>query len=151
MAETFPDISSLSLTNSKPLEFSFSLPHSPQTNIHLHLTNHRASLLIFLTTASTDAATTAASLGSFVYAMPNRTSPSAVPLSTPLYTHSSTLDFATRLAKALARRVWKPVYVGNSISFANTGMGGAVEEEMEGFRRCVEVIVKILERENGEE
>jgi hypothetical protein len=30
-------------------------------------------------------------------------------------------------------------------------MGGTVEEEMEGFRRCVEVVVGLLEREkNGE-
>ena len=73
------------------------------------------------------------------------TSPSAAPLSTPLYTHSSTLDFATRLAKVLARRVGKPVYVGNSMSFANAGMGGTVEEEMEGFKRCLEVITGVLE------
>ena len=56
------------------------------------------------------------------------------------------MDFATRLAKVLARKVGKPVYVGNSVSFASAGMGGTVEEEMEGFRRCVEVVVALLER-----
>jgi hypothetical protein len=40
----------------------------------------------------------------------------------------------------------KPVYVGNSISFASTGMGGTVEEEMEGFRRVVEVVVGLLDK-----
>lgn len=53
-----------------------------------------------------------------------------------------------RLAKVLARRVGKPVYVGNSMSFANAGMGGTVEEEMEGFKRCVEVIVGVLESDD---
>ena len=32
-----------------------------------------------------------------------------------------------------------PVYVTNSISFANAGMGGTVEEEMEAFKNIVEV------------
>lgn len=43
------------------------------------------------------------------------------------------------------------MYVGNSMSFANAGMGGTVEEEMEGFKRCVEVIIGVLESdEKGE-
>jgi hypothetical protein len=77
-----------------------------------------------------------------------RASPAST-LSTPLYTHSGNLDFTNRLAKVLARKTGKPVYVGNSISFANAGMGGTVEEEMEGFGRCVEVIVGLLK--DGEE
>jgi len=72
------------------------------------------------------------------------TSPSN-PFSTTLYTQTQTLDFTTRLAKVLARKVGKPVYVGNSISFSSTGMGGNVEEEMEGFRRCVEVVTGLIE------
>lgn len=47
----------------------------------------------------------------------------------------------------LARKTGKPVYVGNSISFASAGMGGTVEEEMEGFRRCVEVVIQLLDME----
>ena len=31
------------------------------------------------------------------------------------------------------------------MSFANAGMGGTVEEEMEGFKRCLEVITGVLE------
>ena len=65
-------------------------------------------------------------------------------LSTPLYTHGGTLDFATRLSKVLARKTGKPVYVGSSSSFASAGMGGIVEEEMEGFRRVVEVVMGLL-------
>jgi hypothetical protein len=71
MASALPNISSLSLAASKSLELSFPLPHAPQTSTHLHLTNHRTSLLVFLTTSSADAAVAAAALGSFVYAMPN--------------------------------------------------------------------------------
>ncbi|KAF2276843.1 uncharacterized protein EI97DRAFT_458172 [Westerdykella ornata] len=125
-----------------PIEVSFPLPRAPQTNAHLQLTDNRTCLVIFLTTTTSESSTLA-SLGSFVYAMPNRSSPSDV-FSTPLYTYAGNLDFTTRLAKVLARKAGKPVYVGNSISFASAGMGGTVEEEMEGFRRCVEVVMGLL-------
>lgn len=46
------------------------------------------------------------------------------------------------MAKLLARKASKPVYVGNSISFASTGMGGTVEEEIEGFKKVVEVVME---------
>jgi len=62
-------------------------------------------------------------------------------LSTPLHTSEPTLEFTTRLAKLLTRRTGKPVYVGNSISFASAGMGATVEEEMEGFKKVVEVVM----------
>jgi len=38
------------------------------------------------------------------------------------------------------------VYVGNSISFASAGMGGTVEEEMEGFRKVVEIVMGEVDR-----
>jgi Proteasome assembly chaperone 4 len=62
-------------------------------------------------------------------------------LSTPLCTYESSVDFATRLAKLLARKTKMPVYVGNSISFESAGMGGAIEEEMEGFKKVVTVVM----------
>lgn len=71
--------------------------------------------------------------------------PSALPLTTPLLPHASSQDFATRVAIALARKVKKPVYVGSSLSFSGTAMGGAVEEEMRGLSRCIEVIVGVVE------
>lgn len=40
------------------------------------------------------------------------------------------------------------MYVGNSMSFASAGMGGTVEEEMEGFRRVVGVVVGLLTDKN---
>lgn len=74
-----------------------------------------------------------------------RTNPGQT-ISTPLYTHESSLEFTTRLAKLLARKSKKPVYVGNSISFASAGMGGTVEEEMEGFRKVVEIVMGEVDR-----
>lgn len=61
--------------------------------------------------------------------------------STPLYTYESSVEFTTRLAKLLARKAGRPVYIGNSISFESAGMGGTVEEEMEGFKRVVDVVM----------
>lgn len=129
--------------STKSIQVSFPLPRSLQTNIHLQLTDNLTTLLLFFTSASTEG-TTSASLGSFVYAMPNNINPSDT-FCTPLYTHNANLDFTTRLAKVLARKTGKPTYVGNSISFASAGMGGTVEEEMEGFRRCVEVVMGLLQ------
>ncbi|CAN9096570.1 unnamed protein product [Alternaria alternata] len=126
-------------------EVSFPLPKAPHTNIHLQLTDNGPNLLLFLTTAAAESATSAP-LGSFVYAMPNMAKP-AEALSTPLFTHGGTLDFTTRLSKVLARKTGKPVYVGNSSSFASAGMGGTVEEEMEAFRRVVEVVMGLLKSE----
>lgn len=59
------------------------------------------------------------------------------------------MEFTTRLAKLLARKTRKPVYVGNSMSFASTGMGGTVEEEMEGFKKVVEVVMDAVRNGDG--
>lgn len=45
------------------------------------------------------------------------------------------------MAKILARKTEAPVYVTNSVSFSNAGMGGTVEEEMEGFSNIVQVVL----------
>lgn len=37
-----------------------------------------------------------------------------------------------------------PVYVTNSISLENAGMGGTVEEEMEAFKNVVDVVLARL-------
>jgi hypothetical protein len=68
--------------------------------------------------------------------------PKSFPVSTPLYSQLETLDFATRLAKVIASRLKKPTYVGSSLSFASAGRGGDPEEEMEGFRKIVEVVTQ---------
>ncbi len=74
-----------------------------------------------------------------------RTNPHNI-LSTPLYAQESTVDFTSRLARLLAKKLQLPVYVGNSISFAGAGMGGSVEEEMAGFKACVEVVLEQITR-----
>ena len=51
-----------------------------------------------------------------------------------------------RVAKIVAKKVAIPVYVSSSISFASVGQGGTVEEEMEGIRRCMEVILPEVEK-----
>lgn len=52
----------------------------------------------------------------------------------------SSIEFTTRLAKFLARKFDKAIYIGNSISFDSTGLGGSVEEELEGFKKVVDVV-----------
>lgn len=54
-----------------PIQISFPLPKAPETNIHLHLTINKVSILLFLTTALNGNTSTAPPLGSFVYALPN--------------------------------------------------------------------------------
>ncbi|KAI9646245.1 hypothetical protein NHQ30_005685 [Ciborinia camelliae] len=132
-----------------PIQISFPLPKAPETNIHLHLTINKVSILLFLTTALNGDTSTTPPLGSFVYALPNRMNASQ-PLSTPLCVYESSVEFTTRLAKLLARKTGKPVYVGNSISFASAGMGGTVEEEMEGFKKVVEIVMEhVRKTEDG--
>lgn len=56
---------------SKPFELAITLPQSPGTRIHLHITVLASSLMLFLTSASMDAGQASAAMGSFVYAMPD--------------------------------------------------------------------------------
>lgn len=56
---------------SRPVELAFELPHSPGLRINLHLTVKASSILLFLTSTNTDASQSVASMGSFVYAMPD--------------------------------------------------------------------------------
>jgi hypothetical protein len=50
----------------------------------------------------------------------------------------------------LARKTYKPVYVGNSMSFASAGMGGTVEEEIEGFKKVVAVVMGEVQKTEGQ-
>ncbi|KAJ3519639.1 hypothetical protein NM208_g14047 [Fusarium decemcellulare] len=126
------------------IELSVPLPRSLDTRIFLRLSTKAKSVVLFLTTASQDELAAPVSMGSFVYALPNRLDP-VQPLSTTLYSSESSVEFTTRLAKLLARKVELPVYVSNSMSFANAGMGGTVEEEMEAFKTVVQVVLERLQ------
>jgi hypothetical protein len=56
----------------KPLEISFPLPKAPHTTLQAHLTFLATATTLFLTTiAPGESASTLASMGSFVYAMPD--------------------------------------------------------------------------------
>lgn len=70
------------------------------------------------------------------------------PLATTLFSAEPTLEFTTRLAKLLARKANLPVYVTNSMSFVDAGMGGTVEEEMQALKDIVQVTLAQL-REDG--
>lgn len=61
-------------------------------------------------------------------------------ISTTIYTAPSSIEYTTRVAKILARRTGKPIYVGCSID--PNGLGLTVEEEMEGLSKIVNVITE---------
>ncbi|KAK5656180.1 hypothetical protein OQA88_4940 [Cercophora sp. LCS_1] len=126
------------------VQLSLPLPRSLDTRIYLRLTIKSKAILLFLTTASADEAGAPTPLGSFVYALPDKYNP-AQPLSTPLCTVEPTLEFTTRMAKLIAKKTQLPTYVGNSISFASTGLGGTVEEEMEAFKQVVQLVLSKLQ------
>jgi hypothetical protein len=65
-------------------------------------------------------------------------------LCTPLYRDLANLDFANIVAKMVARKTGLPVYVGNSLSFSSTALGGVVEEQMAVFKKIMEVMLDKL-------
>ncbi|KAK5631164.1 hypothetical protein RRF57_006879 [Xylaria bambusicola] len=129
---------------SEPIQVSFPLPRGMDTKIHMRLTVQSKAILLFVTTVAAEDSNKPAPMGAFVYALPDRYNP-AQPLSTTIYSTEATLEFTTRLAKLLAKKTNMPVYVGNSISFANTGLGGSMEEEMETFKQVVTVALDKLQ------
>ncbi|MBE7180559.1 MAG: hypothetical protein INR71_04985 [Terriglobus roseus] len=138
---------------SNPIQLSFPLPHNPQSRIHIHLTLASHHTLLFL--AGSDAASGAgpadspSALRALVCAMPARGG-AAPPSCTTLYGGgggAGQVDFAARVARAVARRTGRPAYVGNGLAVgAGTGMGSTVEEEMEGLRGVVEVVMGEVDR-----
>ncbi|KAL4871316.1 hypothetical protein BDV12DRAFT_164595 [Aspergillus spectabilis] len=122
-----------------PAELSFPLPKALHTTTHIHLTVLDNCTMIFLATSTPgDSAGSVKPMGSFVYAMPDRTSPRST-ISTTLYTTTSTEEYATRIAKILARRMGVPVYLGCSID--PVALGLLPEEEMEGLTRIVDTVM----------
>ncbi|KAI1117258.1 hypothetical protein F5Y14DRAFT_376637 [Nemania sp. NC0429] len=129
---------------SAPIQVSFPLPRGMDTKIHMRLTIQSKAILLFITTVAAEDLDKPAPMGSFVYAIPDRYNPSQ-PLSTTIYSAEATLEFTTRLARILAKKINMPVYVGNSISFASTGLGGTMEEEMAAFKQVVTVALDKLQ------
>jgi len=62
-------------------------------------------------------------------------------LGTALYQKTGSIDFVTRLAKVLARRLRKPVYVGGEVRF------WAVEDEGHALRGIVQIVVDKIGQE----
>lgn len=128
----------------KPQEISFPLPKALHTTAHVHLTILETCVTIFLaTTTPGEPGGSLKPMGSFIYAMPDRHSPRSV-ISTVLYSSPSTEEYTSRVAKILARRMSLPVYVGCSID--PRALELAVEEEMEGLSKLVEVIMDRWEK-----
>ena len=73
---------------------------------------------------------------------------SGTPISTALYSSAASIDYATRTAKILARRMQRPVYVGCSVDVLGMTMmeGMTVNEEMEGFRKMIETVMAEFEK-----
>jgi hypothetical protein len=130
----------MTMAQNEAVEFSIPLPGSLDTRIYVRLSTQAKAILLSLTTASQDELSAAKPMGSFVYALPNRFD-AQQPLATTLFTSEATLEFTTRMARLLARKTQLPVYVTNSISLANTAMGGTMEEEMAAFKGIVEVVL----------
>ncbi|KYK57050.1 hypothetical protein DCS_04057 [Drechmeria coniospora] len=124
-------------------QLSIPLPQSLDTRVYLRLSTQAKAIVLCLTTASLDQLAGPKPMGSFVYALPDRFNPQQ-PLSTTLFSHEPTIEFATRLAKMIARKSQLPVYVTNSMIVADAGMGGTVEEEMDVLRAIVKLTLERL-------
>ncbi|KAL5598986.1 hypothetical protein BROUX41_003695 [Berkeleyomyces rouxiae] len=130
-------------TLSQVTQVSLPLPRSMDAKIFVRMELRDKSIMLFLTTAGVDSAGSLPSLGSLVYAISDRYNPSQ-PLATVLYSVESTVESTTRLAKMVARKTGRPVYISNSMRLASTGMGGSPEEELEAFKKVVEVVTSKL-------
>ncbi|KIX05673.1 uncharacterized protein Z518_03645 [Rhinocladiella mackenziei CBS 650.93] len=121
-----------------PVHIFFPLPKNPHLTFHAHLSFLGHCSMVHLTTTNVgESDNQLPSMGSFVYAMPDMTDNRNV-ISTALSTSVPSIDYATRVAKILARRMKQPVYVGCSINLAGT----FVEEELEGLTTAVDRIMQ---------
>ncbi|KAJ2971071.1 hypothetical protein NQ176_g7872 [Zarea fungicola] len=127
-------------------ELSIRLPKSVDTRIFMRVAMLDKAVMVALTTSSQEELGATTPMGSMVYALPDRFNPQQ-PLATTIFTTEATLEFTTRVARLLARRANLPLYVTNSISFVNAGMGGTVEEEIEALKNVVDVISNLLKKE----
>lgn len=152
-----------------PKQLSLTVPRHPHLNLHLHLTFLVNCSMVHLTTSTVgESHNSSPPLGSFVYAMPDVRMKHKVhgvklllvpkhfhrinsgmqrlnqrnAISTALTTSNESIDYATRLAKILARRTKSPAYVGCSMNFA----GITADEEIEGLALVVDHIMHQWEK-----
>jgi hypothetical protein len=143
----------------KSRQFSFPLPNAPQSRVFVHVTVYAHSLLIYVSSSS-EGASPSSNMGSFIYAMPNvrenapahalyssltspdqLREPASMPLSTPLFEELPTMDFATRLAKAIAKRAGKPTYVASSAALSNVGKAHEAADDVVAFKAVIDGIM----------
>lgn len=65
---------------SKPIELAIPMPKAPDTKIHLQLTVRATSLLLFVSSVIDGNTSATASMGSFVYAIPDVSHSSVIKL-----------------------------------------------------------------------
>lgn len=66
-----PQINGDAARPAPPIELAFTLPTSPDTRVHLQITNMANALTVFLASSNAGAAPGTAPLSSLVYALPN--------------------------------------------------------------------------------
>lgn len=142
------------LDESKTTELAFTLPMSLDTKIYLHVNNLANAVMVVLATTSITSTGSLPPLGNLVYAIPNvclnrhrcntltkslqRLEPSGQPLCTTLYARASSLDFVSRLARILAKKLSKPVYVGGEIKL------WVQEDEAVALRGILDLVMKAV-------
>ncbi|KAJ4145614.1 hypothetical protein LMH87_004460 [Akanthomyces muscarius] len=136
----------MAFKDTQSVEVSIPLPKSLDTRIFIRVATLDKAVMVSLTTASQEETGATTPMGSMVYALPDRFNPQQ-PLATTIFTTEATLEFTTRTARILARRANRPVYVTNSMSFVNAGMGGTVEEEMEALKNVIDIVSDQLKKE----
>ena len=65
----------------------------------------------------------------------------------PIYKQEQSLDLAIRVARVLAQRAKRVVYVGSAVVLANVMIAIGVEEEVSVLRRIVDTVGALLDRE----
>ncbi|EWC43431.1 hypothetical protein DRE_07617 [Drechslerella stenobrocha 248] len=152
-------------------QLAVAVPYTADTTrLHIHLTVAARHLRVFLSTTSSGGAVVTGgadagaggeilhpmrtgdvavprgkvAVGSFVYAMPLDGGRETV--CTVLVAEMATAETAERMARILARRVRRPVYLGSSVAIGAVGMGGggSVEEEAAVVAAVVKAVTEVV-------
>jgi hypothetical protein len=67
--------------------------------------------------------------------------PASMPLCTPLFEELTTMDFTTRLAKAVAKRSGKPTYVASSVALSNVGGTHDAADDVLAFKAVIDGVM----------
>jgi len=68
-----------------------------------------------------------------------------MPLSAPLFEELPTMDFAARLAKAVAKRADRPAYVASSVALSNVGGARDAADDVAAFRTVIDAVMAAVE------